>query len=298
MYKSGVKAQLLTSFTDTGTTQYAEGNIVSVTFLDNNSYVGRVQSISPKLTISFLHSNNTYSFDPDKTAHRAGGSYDGKKYVDIRLYRENKNDNELSIGLRIQDAQHRIMNGKFGVRIQAVTGGIAPEVYSNENIFTYSGLGQDRANIQLEDGSFASISVSFSPAINNDRAVDSLVDEETVFYGTKAFRFNKSSKTLQFTASIDYEIETITASSKEEAIETVYNLKNSGWSATGSAKVSATAKLDFLVAGATVGAEVSASGTVSGGTNTGKTDGTVTGTATATTWTVRYPIGLSISQDL
>jgi hypothetical protein len=62
------------------------GSNVGVIFDDFSSYLGRVEKTSPTLDIRFLHSGNSYSIDYDNIAHRAGGTYDGRKVRDIKTY--------------------------------------------------------------------------------------------------------------------------------------------------------------------------------------------------------------------
>lgn len=308
-YKTGTKARLITSYVPADNQAPVTHSPVSVTFDDNNSYIGIVQSTSPQLSVSFLHSNNTYTFDQNNVAHRTGGSYNNRKIKSAVAYRQTKVDGEVVIGIKITDQYTREINGKFTAIIQAVNGTLYPEVYNNDSLYTYRGLAQDKSIISLQDGDYAQLILEFHPAIDQSPGVDSAADEDTTFSGTYSFQFRKTtSGTLHFNVVINYEKETVTASTKEEAIDTVYNLKNkshtdsSSFGTNSSVEVSVGGKTDFFfiegTAGGktTVGTSGSEGTTDTTGTTTGDTRGTVTGTGTSRTWTVSYPMGLTITQ--
>src|SRR5439155_2724670 len=61
-----------------------------VTFDDGNSYLGTAEITRSTLDVKFLHSGNSYSIDNDNIAHRAGGTYDGRKVLKRKTYAPGK----------------------------------------------------------------------------------------------------------------------------------------------------------------------------------------------------------------
>jgi hypothetical protein len=88
-FKPGTRTSDVTLYEKTDE-QVSFGRNVAVTFDEGHSYLGIAEKTSPTLDIKFLHSGNSYSIDNDNIAHRAGGTYDGRKVLEIKTYAPGK----------------------------------------------------------------------------------------------------------------------------------------------------------------------------------------------------------------
>jgi hypothetical protein len=88
-FKPGTRTSDVTLYEETDD-HISLGSNVGLTFDDGNSYLGIAEKTDPTLDIKFLHSGNSYSIDYDNIAHRAGGTYDGRKVLVRRTYAPGK----------------------------------------------------------------------------------------------------------------------------------------------------------------------------------------------------------------
>jgi len=302
-FKPGTRTSDVTLYERTDE-QVSSGSNVGVTFDDGNSYLGIAEKTSPTLDIKFLHSGNSYSIDKDNIAHRAGGIYDGRKVLEIKTCAPGKSlfssEIEKIFALSISDQFGKPMRGEFEAKIKADTGDpFSDYVYNNSALVAEDGVAQDKLNIKSKSGESLILSLSFHPALlpySHNVEESSAIDRDTAILGQRTFAFNANASSLHFNVTVKYDTISVTSTSKEEAINTAYDLVQKNKSHTSSAEYGVQAKASVFFAEVTATDKHTTSDTDSSGTTTGSTTGIVTGAGSATTWNVYYPKGLDINE--
>jgi hypothetical protein len=270
---------------------------VRVSFEDGKSYLGAVKNANP-LEISFLHSGNSYTFDANNVAHKSGGPYDGKRALEMKPYSTGNSlfsaQSEHSISLTMRDAFGRPLRGEFDVVVKRTDNNQV--VFDNREMSAEDSTANAALNTALADGQRLMISVSFHPAVQpyDPRPnSSSVIDRNTSITGSETFDYRNVSE-LHFDIAIENETSTVTASTKEEAINTKYRELSQSSSHTFETHFEGEAGIKLFGIGGTVTGGGGTSDTDTHGSTEGSSDGVTRGTEVATTYTVYYPRGLKI----
>jgi len=297
MYKPGTITGDVTLFTETNDTLNT-GTNVAVTFDDGNTYLGVIESLSP-MQIKFLHSGNEYTFDADKVAQGNGLPYDGRRALAMKPFSQGKslfsNETALFLNLNIKDEFGNPLRGEFDVKIQQSNPN--QEIYSNSELSAENSMAEDALNITGKDGQPLTLFIAFHPAVlpfNFNARESSVIDRDTTLATTCPFQFDAGSKALNFDITMLYDHTTVTATTKQEAIKTVYNQVTTNNSHAFEVKFGGEAAIELFGVGGKLSGGGTTTDTTGTGTIGGDTTGDVTGGSTATTYTVNFPKGLQV----
>lgn len=297
MYHPGTITGDVQLFTET-TQSLNTGTNVAVTFDDGNTYLGEIESLSP-MQIKFLHSGNEYSFDGNNIAHHDDFPYDGRRALAMKPFSKGKslfsNENALFLNLNIKDEFGNPLRGEFETRI--VQSNPNKEIYSNSELSAENSMAEDALNITGQDGQPLTLFVAFHPAVlpfNFNARESSVIDRDTTLATTCPFQFDAGTKALNFDITVLYDHTTVTATTKQEAIKTVFNQVTSNNSHSFEVKFGGEAALELFGVGGKLSGGGTTTDTSGTGTIGGDTDANVTGGSTSTTYTVNFPKGLQI----
>jgi hypothetical protein len=275
------------------------GSHVGVTFEDGRRYLGVIENVSP-LTIKFLHSDNVYTFDAGQVARRKGGAYDGKKALSIRAYANRRRFLEgrrgVTLVLGIKDEFGNPLRGEFEVGIQRSNP--MQEIYRNSALVAENSTAEDRFELQLPKPERLTLFVGFHPAtapftISPDHS--STIDRQTALATTSTFELDANAREIRCDVLLSYDQQTVTASTKQEAVRTVFNQVTTNQSHSMSVKLEGEAAIELFGVGGKLTGGGTTTDTSGAGTIGGDTNSTIGGTGSSTTWAVRYPKGLQLN---
>ena len=298
-FKPGTIVGESTLFSQDDAVARAVGSHFGVTFEDGKRYLGVIVSVSP-LTIKFLHSGNVYTFDARQIAHRKGGTYDGKKALAIRAYANGRRFLEgrrgLTLVLGIKDEFGNPLRGEFEVGIQRSNP--MQEIYRNSALVAENSTAEDRLELQIPKPERLTLFVGFHPAtapftISPDHS--STIDRLTAMASTSTFELDPNAREIRCDAVLSYDQQTVTASTKQEAVRTVFNQVTTNKSHSTSVKFEGESAIELFGVGGKLTGGVTTTDTNGSGTIGGDTNSSIGGTGSSTTWAVRYPKGLQLS---
>jgi hypothetical protein len=286
-------------YTEDGAARTAPGVPLAVTFDDGKSYLAVVEKAAP-LTVRFLHSGNVYSFDEQQIAHKRGGTYDGRKALAMRPYREGRSlfspHKDVHFALAIKDEFGNPLRGEFEVRLQQsnpaadilVNPGLSAENSTAEATFRIAALENQRLTLFLD----------FHPAVHpfvSNPVQSSEIDRLTTISSTSSFQYDPKVRALNCDVVLTYDRTTVTATTMAEAINTVFNQVTQSSSHSAAIKLEGEAGITLFGVGGKLSGGGTTTDTHTSGTIGGSTSGTVSGGSNSTSWTVHYPQALQLN---